>query len=186
MATPIVHVSAGVIIASIYVFSVRNYRIVEGRDFFSLMLPAMFLACLPDIDLIYSYLWTGRAADLHFGITHTIFFAALVALLFRALSSFSITKYTGLVFALVLSHVVIDGLTGPSVGHSDAVGIKALAPFSDDILVSPVTLFRGVSHTDWFTYENFKTVLNDLFFVPFAFLFFLGVKYTLRKKNENN
>lgn len=182
MATPIVHVSAGVIIASIYFFSTREIRGIEPKEFCSLMLPAMFFACLPDIDLIYSYLLTGRVTDLHFGITHTFFFAAVVALLLKMLPSFSITKYSGLVFVLVLSHVVIDGLTGTLIGYSEAGGIKALAPFNDDVLVSPVTVFRGVSHAEWFTSENFKTVLSDLFFVPFAFLFFFSVKYILSKK----
>lgn len=180
MATPIIHASAGILITSLYFLRVKD------RDpilLYRLTMAGIIFACLPDIDLLYSYLLTGSVIALHFGITHTILFAIMVALMVRLLSGGSILKRTLLIFMLIFSHVIIDGLTGPERGFTESVGIKALAPFFNWALVSPFTLFKGVVHAEWFGYENMKTVLIDMLFFVFAFGFFL---YARNNSINNN
>jgi membrane-bound metal-dependent hydrolase YbcI (DUF457 family) len=57
-------------------------------------------------------------------------------------------RYALLAFALVLSHVVVDSLTGPRPGAAPSTGATPLWPFSDFRVRAPIAIFKGVAHRD--------------------------------------
>lgn len=177
MATPIVHATAGVIIASGYLLLPRiGFKV----NFYPYLMFAIVLACIPDIDLLYSFLLTGSVSTLHFGITHSVFFACSLGLIAWILGKQANNSYGLLVFFLVLSHVVIDGFTGPVKGFNSTVGLQPWLPFNDVVLVSPVTLFQGVEHKHWLSITNVRTLIKDMLYVPFAALFVCWVRLRMK------
>lgn len=116
-----------------------------------LLFLAALLANLPDVDMLWSLLAAGDHRVHHGGPTHSVTFAVLVALLVRFLPGpepMSRSGYAVLAGLLVLSHVVVDALTGPTMGFLPSHGVVAFWPFSDNRVACPVTLFQGVNHRD--------------------------------------
>lgn len=159
MASPLAHGAIGIAVG---VLSPWLMQLPFCKTVLQRLAGCVFLACLPDIDIIFSLLVTGSLTALHFTFTHTAFFAMAVALVALMLAG---RNAAALVFLLVLSHVIVDGLTGPVLGFSNAVGIAAFAPLNSTILVSPVTLFRGVYHAQWISWHNVITVFSEFSWV---------------------
>ena len=109
----------------------------------------IFLANLPDSDLLFGYLFASNPLQYHWGITHTLFFSMLVGVLIgyvmrmaRPSSPFS----GGLLALIISSHIVMDLLTGPQWGLHESYGLKIFSPFFDVSMTSPLSLFLGVRH----------------------------------------
>lgn len=168
MATPIVHAGLAVIAVSVPFLTTVQYN--KSR-YLQYALAAAFLACLPDFDLLTSYLWAGDVRAFHFGISHSYFFAVVVALVSRL---FLPARLVWWVLALVASHVVIDSLTGKTLGWHGAVEIYPWQPFTHAPMVSPVTLFRGVQHAHWFGQYNFQVVGWDMLLYGLPCLVIMG------------
>lgn len=178
MATPIVHASVGVVLVSLpFLVSKVKY---EDFDFGKILILAVFFACLPDIDLLYSYLLTGDITTYHFGVTHTIFFPLLV----MSLCLFRFDKVISFwIFLLVLSHVIVDAFTGDAIGMNHAGNIKLFLPFSEVNLSAPITLFQGVNHESWLSQANINNAFLDcMVYLPLAFVF----AYFAQLSNEKN
>jgi membrane-bound metal-dependent hydrolase YbcI (DUF457 family) len=156
MATPIVHAGLGIIAVSIPLLY-RSDR--DLRSTIGLLALGAIGACLPDADLLVSYVLTGDVRTYHFGVSHSYFFAILIA-------GFAALKFgwSGFAWAFLLvgSHVVVDSLTGPLLGASDSVGIRSMWPLTDSVFHSPLTLFLGVDHNDWLSSRNLRVVVHDL------------------------
>ena len=179
MATPIVHASLGVMLVSLPYLIKKNKTSEVG--FGKILIIAIVFACLPDIDLIYSYLLTGNVSTYHFGITHTIFFAACVF----AICLFKFDKNVSIGLSLlVLSHVLVDSLTGSVIGLNQAVGIQPFLPFNDVSVYAPITLFQGVNHDSWLSHENIKhAVIDCVVYLPIAFVFAYFARLNYEKVN---
>ncbi|RDV27504.1 metal-dependent hydrolase [Alteromonas aestuariivivens] len=156
MATPLVHACVGVTLVAI--------PLLTNKQHFNLPMPkviagSILFACLPDLDLIYSYLLTGDAIRLHFKHTHTLVFSLISGWL---VWWFTNTKLALAATLLVLSHVIVDGLTGPELGFYSTPGVPAFLPFSQLPVSFPMTLFHGVEHDNWFSQNNLINAVYDI------------------------
>lgn len=171
MATPIVHASLGVMAVSLpYLVGSKSMRRVWPTLF-----AAAFLACLPDLDLLVSYVATGDVRTYHFGVSHSYAFALVCTL---AASPWLTQRQILWMFGLIASHVLVDSLTGPMLGWHKAVTIYPWWPVSGQPLNAPLTLFHGVQHGNWFSAANFRVVVFDLlvFALPCALAMFILLK----------
>lgn len=156
MATPIVHAGLGVIAVSVPLLCRSRHDL---RSTIGLLVCGALGACLPDADLLVSYLLTGDVRTYHFGVSHSYFFAILMA----GIAALKFGR-AGFVWALLLvgSHVVVDSLTGPRLGVSNSVGIRSMWPLTNSVFHSPLTLFLGVEHNNWLSSRNLRVVAHDL------------------------
>ena len=170
MATPIVHASMGLIITSsaIMVLNVepwfrddKQWKMYSATIVFSTL-----FSCLPDLDLLFSYITTGDVRTYHFGITHSFFFCFIVWAAIRA--GFN-PKLSNLALVLLLSHVLVDSFTGEAFGMSKTSGIQFLLPFSSQVFVFDFTIFPGIDHSDWWLPDNVLRIFFDIIiFAPMA------------------
>lgn len=126
----------------------------------------LFLANLPDIDMLIGYLFASNYLVYHWGFTHTLAFS-LIAGVFASY----LAKLAGLmqlrswwIFALVIaSHVLLDLLTGPNWGLNFSYGLKVLWPLWDEKISLPFSLFLGVHHgaDNLFNMHNFYSILIE-------------------------
>lgn len=130
------------------------------------------LANLPDIDMLAGWLWTGDVFAFHGGLTHGMAFALLAAMAFAVLLPGTGTRpwRTAVYFLAILSHDLVDMLTGSAPGMNPTRGVEFWSPFSDRAVSSPVTLFLGPHHDSWarlFSPHNLKVMgLEALCFTP--------------------
>jgi membrane-bound metal-dependent hydrolase YbcI (DUF457 family) len=143
---------------------------------------SVFFACLPDVDMLFSLIFTGSIGTWHWGITHTLGFAlSMAALSLLVVAPQRRLRIAALVFTATFSHVVIDWFTGPEAGWLPSLGLKGISPFYNEAISMPVTLFQGIQHRDgwtgWFSAENLSVALHELIlFTPPTLLAF-HVKY---------
>lgn len=156
MATPLVHACVGVVLIAVPLLTNnRHFNLPLSR----VIVGSILFACLPDLDLLYSYFLTGDATRLHFRHTHTLMFSVLTGMAVWWMTN---TKLAVVATLLVLSHVVVDGLTGPEIGFFDTPGVPAFLPFSRVPVSFPLTLFHGVEHNDWFSRTNIINAVYDI------------------------
>jgi membrane-bound metal-dependent hydrolase YbcI (DUF457 family) len=181
MATPVIHASIGIIISSAYLcFASRSTPYYSRKVLFA----GAVLACLADIDILYSFIITGDPLKMHFGITHTLFFSLFIALLVRALSTW---RYSLWAFLLVFSHVLIDGLSGKELGFNPTHGVRLFAPFFNNRFSSEITLFHGVQHAKWFSALNMRNLFIDiLIYFPISFFTIYLIEKKLIIDSKNN
>lgn len=117
-----------------------------------------FLANLPDVDMLASYALTGDVLSYHGGATHGIAFAlGCAAILAMAGAKQGRLTVLAVFAAALLSHALIDSLTGPALGWHATRGMPLLWPLVDGRLSLPLTLFPGPRHDSWarlFTQHN--------------------------------
>ncbi|WP_414830588.1 metal-dependent hydrolase [Alteromonas sp. H39] len=185
MATPLVHACAGVILLAIPL--ARGWIDVK-QPVWRWIILAMFLACLPDFDIIPSFLIFGDVRW-HYKHTHSLLFCALAGLLIAAVWGH---KMAMLSTTLIASHLLIDALTGLNPGLNQSYGIPALLPFTREKFGFSVTLFQGVYHDNWLSERNIRNALFDLaIYLPLLVLTLLyisrisGLRVSLSKKEIN-
>jgi len=182
MATSVAH---GLIGISTYcaMASVLPARYRLPVDYKALLLAAV-AANIPDLDMLVSLVFFSDHKMLHGGLTHSIAFAGLVALLLWLVGrgrTAPVIALTG--FFLVLSHVLVDWLTGPQWGWHPSHGVPLFWPFSEAMVNAPVTLFKGVIHDDLLPGALYTALWELLFLGPPAFgLMILAFKIQTNKQ----
>src|SRR5260370_34430532 len=148
MASPISHTLTGV---SIYLcWSGRQQ--VEGpvgqRECAKESALFAVLANLPDCDFVFGWVTTGDPNTAHHQWTHSFLFAAVAALVLASIWKInpSLWKTWRLYFLLIVSHLLIDFLTGPKFGISSSCGQPLLWPATAIQFSSPLTLILGPQH----------------------------------------
>lgn len=128
----------------------------------------IFLANLPDGDLLLGYLFASNPLQYHWGFTHTVWFILLAGILIggvmKATERLSVFAWSMLVFA-VASHVAIDLITGSQWGMHPSYGLKLFWPVFDVRITSPISLFLGVKHelSYFLSGHNLLAVMIDIF-----------------------
>lgn len=166
MATPIAHASTGLACVALVDLALPGRL---SRPLTAAALGCAVAACLPDLDIAASLLFTGSPMAWHSGPTHTVAFAVLVGLVAARMLR---GRPDGSAMALSLglatgSHVLVDFLTGPNWGWHRSFGVPALWPWIMERLTSPFTVFRGVKHGSiaiWFSAHNLTTAAAELIF----------------------
>ena len=138
----------------------------------------MLLANLPDIDFLVGYIVAQDPNAFHQGPTHSLLFAMVAGLL----AGFAWRKQLGLRLAsvaftaAVLSHDVVDILTGPILGFVRSPGLALLWPFSTEKISAPFTLFPGILHLTFgelVSWHNMTAIAFELaVFIPIIVLLY--------------
>lgn len=139
------------------------------------LLLAALVANIPDMDMLISMLIYGDHRILHGGITHTLFFACAGGLMMWLLANSSINRVElTMATALVLfSHVLVDFFTGPVIGFNPSHGVMLLWPFDGARMVSPVTIFRGVEHSNILPGALLTAAWEFVLLLPITVMFIL-------------
>jgi inner membrane protein len=173
MASPVGHALAGVLIYELLEQDRRGLvgQIREDSGIWKRLLPYVFFPNLPDVDFLVGYLFYGDPHLLHFGITHTLGFVLLVALLaapFRFLGS---ALRTGMVTGLLVgSHLIVDISCGDPMMGERSIGMMLFYPFSSMPVHSPWVLFWGVRHQTWRALFSFHNLLAMIWEAVFSSL----------------
>jgi hypothetical protein len=187
MATPIAHAIVGMTCLSVT-------HIIWPRCVIPIRISSLFvfavLGCLPDIDLVFSYLLMGSHLVLHSGPTHSFFFAFIIAVILCLLAphaSGQQLKIGAMIGFAVASHVIIDWFSGRQIGFFYSHKLAPFWPFFKESLSLPITLFKGVTHGGFdvtFSWLNIKLVIYELLlFLPiFLGTLFFTYKFKIKKK----
>lgn len=147
---------------------------------------AIFCSAAPDLDVgLHAYGIEYGDPWGHRGMTHSLFFAAIMSLLLVTVILYKYArplshKWLGLVtliFLITASHGLLDAFT------NGGLGVAFFAPFSNEryfmpwrpIDVSPIGL-RGI-----FTAYFVKVLLSELLFICLPTAVFSGLIYVIRK-----
>ncbi|HEV8262294.1 MAG TPA: metal-dependent hydrolase [Burkholderiales bacterium] len=137
------------------------------------------LANLPDIDFIAGYLLASNAHAFHQGATHTLIFAAAAGLLVGCLwgRPYGLWPASVVFIATILSHDVIDMLTGPAPGFNRSPGLALFWPFDTTVISAPVTIFPGINHLtieEFVRWHNVVAVAHEIVvFMPVIALLYV-------------
>ena len=147
----------------------------------------IFLANLPDLDMLVSYMLTGNPLQYHGQVSHSLIFICITGFIVMYVVESKRTLLLWLLYTLPLaSHLLLDSLTGPDIGFHDSRGIALLWPFEVDRISFPVTIMNGPRHDTWerlFSLYNIKVVLLEIVILtPVAFFTWL----MLWRKNAEN
>lgn len=114
-----------------------------------LLLVAM-VANVPDLDMIVSLMLYGDHRVLHGGLSHTVLFAVIAGFMVWLRAKHSANRMVLSIMAalVLLSHVLVDLFTGPNIGLSPTHGATPLWPVIETRIIFPLTLFKGVEHTN--------------------------------------
>ncbi len=137
------------------------------------------LANLPDIDFIAGYIFASDPHAFHQGVTHTLVFATAAGLLAGLVwgGPYGRWSASGVFIATILSHDVIDMLTGPARGFNRSPGLALFWPLDEAVISAPVTIFPGILHStieDLLSGPNFLAVLYEIaVFAPIVVLLYV-------------
>jgi membrane-bound metal-dependent hydrolase YbcI (DUF457 family) len=168
MATTVAHGLIG-----ICAFCAANATLPAGRRLpieLSWLVIAFVAANLPDIDIIFGLVLSGNHSALHGGVTHSLAFATFCTLV--ALVTWRDPRqriiFALLVGFLVVSHIIVDTLTGPQLGLHEGSGTPLLWPFVRDRITMPITAFKGVNHGNLFPDALFTAAFELMLLTPAA------------------
>ncbi len=125
-----------------------------------LFVTGILLSMAPDLDIIGFYFNIDYGAALgHRGMTHSLFFAAVVALLLTRFSKFLRSRPVMIFifsFISMASHGVLDALT------NGGLGVAFFWPFSNrrfffpwhEIIVSPIGLKNFLNNRAWVVFQS--------------------------------
>ena len=172
MPSPVAHSLAGIALGE------TKDNTFTTKDRFLFYTLAIFFALFPDLDFIPGY-FRGNPNLYHHGISHSIGFGVMVALLFGwTFSKFLHSTWKGVlfVFLLYLSHLLLDYLT---VDTRPPIGEPLFWPLWDRYIISPVLIFSDVQKTSdsgtffrsLFVMHNLLGMVKEFFILlPFVLL----------------
>lgn len=142
------------------------------------------LANLPDIDFLAGYLWASDPHLFHQRATHTLAFAGLAGFLAGIVwrGPFGLWTAAGAFSFTILSHDLVDMLSGPAPGFNRSPGLALLWPFDEGMVSAPLTIFAGIRHS---TIEELIGLHNVMAMAHecAVFLPIIALLYVWRAKN---
>jgi len=168
MCSPVGHSLAGYAL-----YQVCHGKGKLARDWRRIVL-YVFAANAADLDFIPG-IFLGDANRFHHGISHTLGFSLLFALIMYMVSRFRTKKDFAIFFSLYFGHVVIDFLTADS---STPFGVMLFWPFRQRYFISSFSLFSDIHHlflSDLFDLHNIRALVWEavLFLSIIALLTFV-------------
>jgi inner membrane protein len=140
MASPYGHTLVGLTLLNLW-FPRRSFN-TRSRSLYGWIILG---ASLPDLDFIPGLI-LGQGGRFHHGISHSIGFALLAALLIGigavlVKNGERLIKVAGLAFCLILSHLILDYFT------ESPKGFPLFWPFTDTLFLSPLPILPRVERT---------------------------------------
>ena len=151
MATPVGHSLVGYLL---YLTFYKDYRLFKNWKIITLY---VFTANAPDLDFIPG-IFIGDANRFHHGISHTLAFSLLFALIMYMIPRFRTRKDFIIFFLLYFAHVAIDFFTADT---GAPFGIMLFWPFTQRHFISFYSLFSDIHHltlSDLFDLHNIKAI----------------------------
>ncbi|HZX13966.1 MAG TPA: metal-dependent hydrolase [Thermodesulfobacteriota bacterium] len=141
----------------------------------------VFLSCLPDIDLVPGIL-IGDTFIYHHLLTHSLFFAFIVALIWSFLFRKRGYIYPFLIaLGLICSHIFLDMMNTDTIGVPGK-GIMIFYPFSDLRVALPLGFFTGIglkNMLDLISYRAFNEYVKEGIIVSIPLVYY-GLKEFIR------
>lgn len=184
MSSPVGHSLAG-FLGFILIRNSCRFSVFYSSHF--LIILAIIVANLPDIDFVLGYLFFGDINAIHRQFTHSFFFGYLACLMiFISLRVLQKVPFSFLVWlwAVYFSHIFLDMLAYDSYPPA---GVQCFFPFSFDYFAFPISILGGLSMTGGIIQlNNFLTVLQEIFVIPLLFIVVLFIINQFRKYVKNN
>lgn len=129
----------------------------------ALLAVTLVFLCLPDVDILVSWIISGEPFRYHGGPSHSLLLAPLAGVLFAVLTGKLCDCSSGRRWVvgtcLYGSHVLMDALTRGR-------GVAMWWPLSDERIVAGWTPFYGVRHSQWRQWDlHLITLANEGAFV---------------------
>lgn len=182
MASPIGHSLAG----CLGFFLVRkNPLFLKYYSSKQLLITAILIANLPDIDFLLGYLFYQDFNAIHRQFTHSFFVGFIVCIIiFFCLKFYKKIPLSFLVWfwELYFSHILLDML---AYDRYLPAGVQCFLPLSFDYFAFPISILGGLSLTgSIIQLNNFLTVLQEIIVIPslFFIIIFMLKKY---RKSDN-
>ncbi|EAZ92934.1 metal-dependent hydrolase [Crocosphaera chwakensis] len=179
MASPIGHSLAGYL----GFFLVRkNSHFLKYYSSKQLLITAILIANLPDIDFLLGYLFYQDFNAIHRQFTHSFFVGFIVCLvIFYCLRFYKKIPYSFLVWlwGLYFSHILLDML---AYDRYLPAGVQCFLPFSSDYFAFPISILGGLSFTGGIIQlNNFLTILQEIVIIPLLFFVIFFVAKSIYK-----
>ncbi len=183
MASPVGHSLAGLL---------GFFLVGENEEFFKyysskrLMITAIIIANLPDIDFILGYLFYRDFDAVHRQFTHSFWLGFLVCIIiYSCLRFYRKIPYSFLVWlwGLYFSHILLDML---AYDRYAPAGVQCFLPFSSDYFAFPISILGGLSFTGGIIQlNNFLTVLQEIFVINLSSFVILFIIKNIKKYEQN-
>jgi hypothetical protein len=154
----------------------------ESRIQNTSLLKCLVLANLADFDLILR-LFCGLHIK-HGVYTHNLLFAAVAALLVGSWQCRRLS-FCSWAFALLLTHLALDLLSGQHLGLHTSHGGPLLNPFYSQNLSAPITLFWGVRHSNMaelFSFHNGEVLIYEIFLIGLILAVWRGYAHNIPRE----
>ncbi|MBA3272568.1 MAG: metal-dependent hydrolase [Chthoniobacterales bacterium] len=165
MASPVAHSFAG-FWTFLCFHREGGFSVLQNWRRFALQIGLLiFVANAADLDFLLSLYVRGNLNALHHGFTHSILFAAIVAVAFAAISpsARSFFRSSLIYFAAYGSHLLIDLVTSDRLGwNARGSGLPLFWPSREE-WGSPIALFLGVQHKNFRALWEMQNALASLY-----------------------
>ena len=153
-----------------------------------LIITAIIVANLSDVDSILGYLIYQDFNALHLQFTHSFFVGFIVCIIiYFCLRFYKKITYFFLVWlwGLYFSHILLDMLSGDS---NPPAGVQCFFPFTADYFAFPISILGGLTFTGGIIQlKNFLTVLQEVIVIPLlSYVVLLIVKKLKKDEIINN
>ncbi|MEL4896320.1 metal-dependent hydrolase [Crocosphaera sp. Alani8] len=183
MASPIGHSLAGYFI---FLGVCKNPRFLQACSSKKLIITAIIIANLPDIDFILGYLFYNDFSAIHRQFTHSFFVGFFVCIIiYFFLRVYNKIPYYFLVWLLGLyfSHILLDMLAYDA---NFPTGVQCFFPFTSHYFAFPISILGGLTFTGGIIQlSNFLTVLQEMFVIPLLSLIVLFLFKNIRKHEKS-
>lgn len=174
MPSPLAH---GVLIILVRPMQRRGmWPAAPGRPTFVLYILLAIALLLPDVDFVIGWVWPNTILGTHAGGTHSLPMGFVAALAMSVIGWGVIRRGFLRIFTLLLaaiwSHVLMDAVTW------GGRGVAMFWPITDIRIVSPISIFYGVRHSQPEAWQlHLITLATELVFV-------LAVVFLSRRRGE--
>lgn len=185
MASPIGHSLAG----CLGFFLVHNNaQFLKYYSSKRLIITAIILANLPDIDFLLGYVFFQNFNAIHRQFTHSFFVGFVVCIsIFLCLRFYKKIplSFLGWLWGLYFSHILLDML---AYDRYLPAGVQCFFPFSSAYFAFPISILGGLTFTRGIIQlNNFLTVLQEIIVIPLLFfaILFIIKKIKIYEKHQN-
>jgi inner membrane protein len=184
MASPIGHSLAG-FFGFILIFHDSKF----SKSYYSkfLIILAIIIANLPDIDFILGYLFYHDFNAIHRQFTHSFFvgfWVCLIAFLLARINQKISYYWLVWLWGLYFSHILLDMLAYDSYLPA---GVQCFFPFSSAYFAFPISILGGLSSTGGvIQLSNFLTVLQEIVVIPLLFFSIVFIFNKLKVYGKSN
>ncbi|MDJ0657927.1 MAG: metal-dependent hydrolase [Crocosphaera sp.] len=184
MASPIGHSLAGCLG---FLLICKNAKFSKYYSSKRLIIIAVILANLPDIDFLLGYFFFQNFNAIHRQFTHSFFVGFIVGLIIFCCLRFYKKiplSFLGWLWGLYWSHILLDML---AYDRYLPAGVQCFFPFRSEYFAFPISILGGLTFTGGIIQlNNFLTVLQEMIVIPLLFFAVLFIIENFKRYEKNH